>query len=522
MADKDELIQPRLVVIEGKDKGRIIALKAGTTIVGRSKGDVLVEDPRVSRSHIAVQFDAEKKVLSFTDLKSLNGTLLNGKETEAGVLEDGDKLQVGNTLFDCQLSVPSPHTNESIVLEDSRNSEPSISFRIASEPEAMGSSNEPALEGGTYRVDETGSSDLSELEAQAPRQPKVGRYQRVRTWGLVSILLGFAYLLFSPHTPPSEVHQGLQELEILIQQGRAEQAVQKAMRLAASDSDAEIQFRLGKFFESQGLLDSALTAYGKSNLKKEYPAAIAHRVDLYLQTRRNVEAEDELVLLEAALDENPKDRELAIEVARLLIKHRQLNRSPEKTQQLAQTLQRSLAPNEAIGYMLEANTLILEKQPGRALEVLERALQLDGQDDWVLEQYAFAKLALGDQKGATQAVARWIELRPQNPRAHLILAWMRYNQKDREGAVASAGEVLQILKDSPENSFYREALHIMGQVYWDEGKTKESALFLRRSCELGFDNSCGHTALLQDSLAEEKASNRTMAPPLSPPPNPAR
>src|SRR4051794_31186696 len=97
-------ITPRLVIIEGKDKGKVIPLSDGTVVVGRSKGDVIIQDPRISRSHIALHFDGKTSTLSFTDLKSLNGTLVNGNPAEGGPLNDGDRLQLGNTVFDCQLN----------------------------------------------------------------------------------------------------------------------------------------------------------------------------------------------------------------------------------------------------------------------------------------------------------------------------------------------------------------------------------------------------------------------------------
>ena len=89
---------PRLVIIEGKDKGKIIPLTDGTCVIGRSKGDVVIQDPRVSRSHVAVHYDSESGKLSYTDLKSLNGTMVNGEPGETGVLADGD-LAVANSLF---------------------------------------------------------------------------------------------------------------------------------------------------------------------------------------------------------------------------------------------------------------------------------------------------------------------------------------------------------------------------------------------------------------------------------------
>ena len=42
MGSKSQQTSPRLVVIEGKDKGKVIPLKGGTLVIGRSKGDVIV------------------------------------------------------------------------------------------------------------------------------------------------------------------------------------------------------------------------------------------------------------------------------------------------------------------------------------------------------------------------------------------------------------------------------------------------------------------------------------------------
>jgi hypothetical protein len=94
----------QLVIIEGNDKGKTLPLSPGTMIIGRSKTQIVINDPRISREHVKLEFDSEKGTLRFTDLKSLNGCQLNGQPVASGEIKDGDRLQVGNTLLDCQMS----------------------------------------------------------------------------------------------------------------------------------------------------------------------------------------------------------------------------------------------------------------------------------------------------------------------------------------------------------------------------------------------------------------------------------
>ena len=78
-------------------------MKDGTVVMGRSKGDVCRSRSENFAFSRCAAFRSAYSKLSFTDLKSLNGTLLNGDISESGELHDGDQLQLGNTLFDCQI-----------------------------------------------------------------------------------------------------------------------------------------------------------------------------------------------------------------------------------------------------------------------------------------------------------------------------------------------------------------------------------------------------------------------------------
>lgn len=88
----------QLIIIEGKGKGKLFHIMEKRPItVGRGGNcEILLDDEGVSRQHCQVEFDGERYWL--TDLKSRNGTLLNGVEIkDAQQLKDGDDIQVGDT-----------------------------------------------------------------------------------------------------------------------------------------------------------------------------------------------------------------------------------------------------------------------------------------------------------------------------------------------------------------------------------------------------------------------------------------
>jgi hypothetical protein len=72
----------------------------GPLTVGRDATcDLVLLDPRVSRRHVLLE--ASGAEARFRDLGSSNGTLLNGQKRDAGRLQCGDVLRVG----DCELAV---------------------------------------------------------------------------------------------------------------------------------------------------------------------------------------------------------------------------------------------------------------------------------------------------------------------------------------------------------------------------------------------------------------------------------
>ena len=64
---------------------------------------LVLEDPFVSGIHCVIDYDAGN--YSIRDLASRNGTHVNGRQiTNAKKLEDGDRLKLGNTLVDVNIT----------------------------------------------------------------------------------------------------------------------------------------------------------------------------------------------------------------------------------------------------------------------------------------------------------------------------------------------------------------------------------------------------------------------------------
>ena len=75
----------RIVVRDGLVLGRVAAC------------DVVVDDSKASRRH--ARLIAEAGVVEIEDMKSSNGTLLNGKPVDRRMIRDGDEVRIGRTVI---------------------------------------------------------------------------------------------------------------------------------------------------------------------------------------------------------------------------------------------------------------------------------------------------------------------------------------------------------------------------------------------------------------------------------------
>jgi len=96
--------RPALVFLRGELMAVPIPLERDDVVLGRAvEADVRVNDFRASRLHarIIAERDSENRVSRYRiiDLKSTNGTLLNGQLISDAVLNEGDKVTIGDHLF---------------------------------------------------------------------------------------------------------------------------------------------------------------------------------------------------------------------------------------------------------------------------------------------------------------------------------------------------------------------------------------------------------------------------------------
>lgn len=66
------------------------------TIVGRIEGDIIINDPKISRKHLSIEIKSPTMV-ELRDLASSNGTFYNGMKINSIYLQSGDTIKIGST-----------------------------------------------------------------------------------------------------------------------------------------------------------------------------------------------------------------------------------------------------------------------------------------------------------------------------------------------------------------------------------------------------------------------------------------
>lgn len=96
--------RPALVFLRGELLAVPIPLERNEVTLGRAlEADIRVNDSRASRLHARITTERDEATgetrYRLNDLKSTNGTLLNGKAIEHEFLQDGDKFEIGDQLI---------------------------------------------------------------------------------------------------------------------------------------------------------------------------------------------------------------------------------------------------------------------------------------------------------------------------------------------------------------------------------------------------------------------------------------
>lgn len=90
-----------LTILEGDDKGKRFLLSKPVIRIGRKEVELVLRDSEVSRQQCVIQLYGETAIIR--DLKSANGTLVNGFVVKEDVLKDRDQIRVGNTVLQISL-----------------------------------------------------------------------------------------------------------------------------------------------------------------------------------------------------------------------------------------------------------------------------------------------------------------------------------------------------------------------------------------------------------------------------------
>ncbi|GEM_PF-2933071 len=89
---------PHLTVLSGTSKGTDVHILRAEYTIGRSDAcDIQLDDDGVSRRHAKLVRTADGSI-RVLDLKSTNGTYVNNERVELALLQDGDRVRLGNTV----------------------------------------------------------------------------------------------------------------------------------------------------------------------------------------------------------------------------------------------------------------------------------------------------------------------------------------------------------------------------------------------------------------------------------------
>ncbi len=82
-----------LVVLNGKEPGKVIPIEKPRVTIGRSGCDVVLDDTELSRQHVLIAINGAGARLE--DLGSTNGTFVGESRVQQAALEDRSEFRIG-------------------------------------------------------------------------------------------------------------------------------------------------------------------------------------------------------------------------------------------------------------------------------------------------------------------------------------------------------------------------------------------------------------------------------------------
>ncbi|MGI8494988.1 MAG: GGDEF domain-containing protein [Pyrinomonadaceae bacterium] len=101
-------LRPALVFLNGDMLAVPIPLERDEVVLGRAlEADVRINDTKVSRRHVRINIERNSEndevFYRLTDLKARNGTFLNGQKITSEILQNGDKITIGEHILRFEL-----------------------------------------------------------------------------------------------------------------------------------------------------------------------------------------------------------------------------------------------------------------------------------------------------------------------------------------------------------------------------------------------------------------------------------
>lgn len=90
-----------IIITSGPKKGNFYPLGQRTNVVGRAEAlPIQILDDLVSRRHMQIRYDKDKKQYYALDMKSKHGVFINERKiTQETTLVDGDEILIGQTTL---------------------------------------------------------------------------------------------------------------------------------------------------------------------------------------------------------------------------------------------------------------------------------------------------------------------------------------------------------------------------------------------------------------------------------------
>lgn len=170
--------------------------------------------------------------------------------------------------------------------------------------------------------------------------------------------------------------------------------------------------------------------------------------------------------------------------------------------------QREEFPDDPRLLLLQGEVLLALSQPARALPVLQRAAELDGDRPRVHFQLATALQATGDREGALEAFAEEIEIN-EDTAVRVMARLNRMIVLEQQGDLVGAAEELEAVVELDSTQI--EAYGEMARFYIQAGRLDDAATSLERGLEQGFRSAEHHYSLGAQYLGQKAFDSAILA-----------